>query len=56
MLLLGGGARVYEPIIGKVIAAVERAVQLSVISEDRLDDAVRHILWLKARLGLLPPC
>jgi beta-N-acetylhexosaminidase len=56
ILLLGGGDRPYEPEINRVITAVGQAVALGRIPISRLDDAVLHVLRLKARLGLLPPC
>ncbi len=56
ILLLGGGDKPYEPEINRVITAVGQAVALGQVSMSRLDDAVMHVLRLKARLGLLPPC
>jgi beta-N-acetylhexosaminidase len=56
MLLVGGGDRPYEPEINRVILAVGQAVALGQIPMSRLDDAVMHVLRLKARLGLLPAC
>ncbi|MDB5057001.1 MAG: beta-N-acetylhexosaminidase [Chloroflexi bacterium] len=56
ILLLGGGEKEYEATIGSVIAAVDKAVALGDVPASRLNDAVLHVLRLKARLGLLPPC
>ncbi len=56
ILLLGTGEAIYEPQTTQAIAAVGEAVALGHIPMARLDDAVTHVLRLKARLGLLPPC
>jgi beta-N-acetylhexosaminidase len=56
MLLLGTGVAVGEPQITAAIEAVAEAVALGRIPLSRLNDAVTHVLQLKARLGLLPPC
>jgi beta-glucosidase-like glycosyl hydrolase len=56
ILLLGSGASPYEPLIAGAVSAIGEAVALHRIPITRLDDAVLHVLQLKARLGLLPPC
>ena len=56
ILLLGSGASPYEPLIAGAVAAIGEAVALHRIPLARLDDAVLHVLRLKARLGLLPRC
>jgi beta-glucosidase-like glycosyl hydrolase len=45
-----------EPLIAGAIQAVAEAVALGRIPLSRLDDAVTHVLRLKARLGLLTHC
>jgi beta-N-acetylhexosaminidase len=56
ILLLGTGTAVGEPLIAGAIQAVAEAVALGRIPLSRLDDAVTHVLRLKARLGLLTHC
>jgi beta-N-acetylhexosaminidase len=56
MLLLGTGEAMNEPEITQAIDAVGEAVALNRIPLSRLDDAVLHVLRLKARLNLLPAC
>jgi beta-N-acetylhexosaminidase len=56
MLLLGTGEAMNEPEITQAINAVGEAVALNRIPLSRLDDAVLHVLRLKARLNLLPAC
>jgi beta-N-acetylhexosaminidase len=56
MLLLGSGDAMDEPEITEAIDAVGEAVALNHIPMSRLDDAVLHVLRLKARLHLLPSC
>lgn len=56
MLLLGSGGPLDEPRVAAAIAAVGESVSLGHIPLARLDDAVRHVLTLKAALGLLPRC
>lgn len=56
MLLLASGEAMDEPEITQAIDAVGEAVALGHIPVSRLDDAVLHVLRLKARLNLLPAC
>jgi beta-N-acetylhexosaminidase len=56
MLLLGSGEAMNESEITQAIDAVGEAVALNRIPPARLDDAVLHVLRLKARLNLLPAC
>ena len=56
MLLLGSGDAMDEPEITQAVDAVGEAVALNRIPMSRLDDAVLHVLRLKARLNLLPAC
>lgn len=56
LLLLreGGGADVLHT--QQALDAVRRAVAQGKVSMSRLNDAVTHVLQLKAKLGLLPRC
>lgn len=56
ILLLGSGASPYKPQIAGAVAAIGEAAALHHLPIGRLDDAVLHVLQLKARLGLLPRC
>jgi beta-N-acetylhexosaminidase len=57
MLLLGtGGAGIHQQLVQQTIDALVSAVETGRISHARLDDAVEHVLALKAQLGLTPAC
>jgi beta-N-acetylhexosaminidase len=56
LLLLREGGGVDVPHTQQALDAVRRAVAAGKVSMSRLNDAVTHVLQLKARLGLLPRC
>ncbi len=56
MLLVGTGAEQYQSQVVPTIAAIYEAVEQGEVPRSRVDDAAMHVLRLKARLGLLPPC
>jgi beta-N-acetylhexosaminidase len=55
ILLLGGGG-LDVPHTQQAIDAVRQAIASGAIPMSRLNDAVTHVLQLKAKLGLLPRC
>jgi beta-N-acetylhexosaminidase len=57
MLLFGtGGDGIHQQLVQQAITALITAVETGRIPRSRLDDAVSHVLALKAQLGLVPAC
>lgn len=56
LLLLGTGGSVHEDAVHAALAGILAAVANGTLPSARVDEAARHVLLLKARLGLLREC